>query len=53
MIEDYAEFFYRRLPNDNRGYIEGGILVFPEMLGISAPNELDDNDPYHLLWCVH
>ena len=46
MIEDYAEFFYRRLPNDNRGYIEGGILVFPEMLGISAPNELDDNDLY-------
>lgn len=45
-IEKFSEILYKELPEQNLGYVLGGILVYPNMFGLVLPLKMEDQDLY-------
>ncbi len=45
-LENFSKALYQDLPSQNLGFVEGGVLVYPSMIGLALPTDLQDRDLY-------
>lgn len=49
MIDEYRQIIYEDLPKQNLAFVEGGVLIYPKMLGLNLPITMDEKDLYQYL----
>jgi len=45
-IDQFSKILYKELPSQNLAFIEGGVLVYPQMIGLSLPLTMNEDDLY-------
>lgn len=48
-MDKLKDLFYKELPAQNKAYVEGGVLVHPQMFNIVLPTEMTDDDLYQYM----
>ena len=48
-LKRFSNILYKELPSKNLAFVEGGVLIYPEMIGLTMPLKMDDNDMYRYL----
>ena len=48
-MDKLKDLFYKELPAQNKAFVEGGVLVHPQMFNIVLPTEMSDDDLYQYM----
>ena len=48
-IEDFKQVIYQDLPKQNLAFVEGGVLIYPQMFGLTLPLKMEEKDLYQYL----
>jgi len=48
-MDKLKDLFYKELPAQNKAFVEGGVLVHPQMFNIVLPTEMTDDDLYQYM----
>jgi hypothetical protein len=51
-LENFSKVLYQDLPSRNLGFVEGGVLICPSMIGLTLPTDLQDRDLY-IYMCLY
>jgi hypothetical protein len=45
-LEHFSKALYQDLPSQNLGFVEGGVLIYPSMIGLTLPTDMQERDLY-------
>ena len=51
-LPHFSKALYQDLPSQNLGFVEGGVLICPSMLGLTLPTDMQERDLYIYL-CLY